>query len=87
MIETSSSDSEVITNAEVFYLFALLISYKDGYRCVFDISDLVAEHTIHQEVTAERLRENSVPQEQIMQWIKEETRKIREEVRNKYRPE
>ncbi|MBQ9242635.1 MAG: hypothetical protein IJ165_05340 [Proteobacteria bacterium] len=48
MTETYNPDSEVITSAEVLYLFALLVSYKDGYRCVFDISDRVTDHIIHQ---------------------------------------
>ena len=48
MSEEYNSDSEIITNAEVFYLYALLVTYKDGYRCVFDISDGVSKYIIDQ---------------------------------------
>lgn len=48
MPEDFNPDSEIISKAEVFYLFGLLVTYLDEYRCVFDISDRVAEHIIHQ---------------------------------------
>ena len=48
MSEEYNQDAEIITNAEVFYLYALLVTYRDGYRCVFDISDSVSKYIIDQ---------------------------------------
>ena len=48
MTEEYNQDVEIITNVEVFYLYALLVTYKDGYRCVFDISDSVSKFIIDQ---------------------------------------
>ena len=44
----NNPDSEIITDAQVLYLYALLVTFKDGYRCVFDISERVSESIIHQ---------------------------------------
>ena len=36
------------------------------------------------EINAEEIRELSIPMNDIIQWIGEETRRIREEIQNKY---
>ena len=99
MIKNSNPASEIITHAEVFYLFALIVTFKDGYKCVFDISDLVSEHIIHQpfrdnplflydfvvhedgykidwniDFASDNIREHSVPFDDILKYIKEQSR-------------
>ena len=99
MIDTYNPHSEIITHAEVFYLFALIVTFKDGYKCVFDISDLVSEHIIHQpfrdnplffydfvvhedgykidwniDFASDNIREHSVPFDDILKYIKEQSR-------------
>ena len=44
MTENYNSDTEYIVNMEPLNLYMLLVTYKDGYKCIFDISECVSKY-------------------------------------------
>ena len=47
--ESLNTSTEVIVKAEALDIFILLVTYKDGYQCVFDFSGLVPESSAYKD--------------------------------------
>ena len=49
MTESYNPDAEDIINVEPLNLYMLLVTYKDGYKCIFDFSENVPKYPLFKE--------------------------------------
>ena len=49
MPDSYNPDAEYIVNVEPLNLYMLLVTYKDGYKCIFDFSEKVPKYQLYKE--------------------------------------
>ena len=49
MTESYNPDAEDIVKVEPLNLYMLLVTYKDGYKCIFDFSERVPKYPLFKE--------------------------------------